>query len=340
MADPSPEELVEAVRNSFPDTSREGRPVHAIGISATGYFEASEVARNFCVAEHFGGPKVDVTVRFSNGSGSVEQHDGWSDVRGMATRFHLANAAATDLIAMTLGEFFVADLKSFMDMLAEGKIVEAERESPWSKIFDLLSLRQPLPDPRPGERVSGQAGLLRFAQAHGCAQLGILDAGAIGAPTSYARATYHAVHTFVVTAPGGEKRHVRFSWQPVAGVRKVDPDLPPRDKYLHGELRDRVNPKNPPTRFMLMMAIGEHRDAFDDPTRPWPLKRQRVSMGTLFLTETPKDQSETCERMSFNPCRLTPGIDVSDDPILRARKEVYKVSSRLRGATACPFAGE
>ena len=77
------EELVEALRRR--DGRADLRPVHAIGISATGFFEASDVARDYCIAEHFQGDRVPVIVRFSNGSGCAVVHDGWSDVRGMAT---------------------------------------------------------------------------------------------------------------------------------------------------------------------------------------------------------------------------------------------------------------
>jgi catalase len=105
MNDPDiAEKLVDAL--ILTDGSPKLRPVHAIGIGATGYFEASHVARDYCIAEHFQGERIRVTVRFSNGLGKAVEHDGWSDVRGMATRFHLAGGAATDLIAMTLPEFF------------------------------------------------------------------------------------------------------------------------------------------------------------------------------------------------------------------------------------------
>ena len=104
MDDPDiAENLVDAL--VLCDGSPNLRPVHAIGIGASGFFVASEVARDYCVAEHFQGARIPVTVRFSNGSGSAVQRDGWSDVRGMATRFHLSQDAATDLIAMTLPEF-------------------------------------------------------------------------------------------------------------------------------------------------------------------------------------------------------------------------------------------
>ena len=105
--------LVDAVISDFPDHKRGTRPVHTIGVGVDGYFLASDVARTYCIAEHFNGQQVSATVRFSNGSGSPVQHDGWSDVRGMATRFHLRDGAATDLIAMTLGEFFAQTVDDF-----------------------------------------------------------------------------------------------------------------------------------------------------------------------------------------------------------------------------------
>ena len=88
------------------------------------------------------------------------------------------------------------------------------------------------------------------------------------------------------TAPDGVRRPVRFSWQPVAGVRNIDPEDVSRDEYLFKELEDRL--KRWPARFMLMMTIGEEGDALDDPTKPWPGTRVRVAMGTLTLTGSPR----------------------------------------------------
>src|SRR5271156_1376476 len=108
------QQLVDAVISDFPDHAPGTIPVQTTGIGVDGYFEASDVALNYCTAEHFQGPRVPVLVRFSNGSGSPVQHDGWSDARGMATRFFLKDQAATDLIAMTLTEFFVPTVNDFL----------------------------------------------------------------------------------------------------------------------------------------------------------------------------------------------------------------------------------
>lgn len=104
--------LVKELRR--PDGSPSLRPVHTIGIGATGFFEPSDVAHTYCAAQHFKAPRSRIDVRFSNGSGSATPHDGWSDVRGMAVRFHLPDKTATDLIAMTLPEFFAPDPETFL----------------------------------------------------------------------------------------------------------------------------------------------------------------------------------------------------------------------------------
>lgn len=329
--------LVEAVKQDFPDHQPGTRPVHTVGIGVRGVFAASEVAAHYCVAPPFGGDRMKVLVRFSNGSGSPAEHDGWSDVRGMATRFLLGDGLAMDLLAMTLPEFFAPDIDAFLQFTVAARAQKLRRQGPLQKFLDMVQLKLPLPDPYAGQTASGAAGMMRFANRHGFASQAVIQAGMIGAPVSYARASYHAVHCFIVTGADGLRRPVRFTWQPVAGVRTTDPSAPPVDRYLHEELRTRL--ALGPARFMLMMSIGENGDQLRDPTRPWPAKRQRVMMGMLDLTELVADQLADCEQVGFNPCRLVPGITVSDDPILQARKDAYAYSQSERGARSCPFAG-
>ncbi len=304
--------LVEAIIANLPEPVPGRRPVHTIGIGVKGEFVASDVARTYCIAEHFKGQPIDVSVRFSNGLGGPDRHDGWSDVRGMATRFHLPDGTASDLIATTLGEFFVRNVEDFFEFAEVAKLEPYRRRPWWRKLGDILQLKVPSRDPYPNETRNVDAGALRYANLHRFAQLGVFQVSLIGAPVSYARASYHAVHTFMVTGPDGVRRPVRFSWQPVAGVRNTNPKAERHDKYLFDELRDRL--RRWPGRFMLIMTIGEEGDALDDPTKPWPGARIRVVMGTLTLTEVPEDQEAAGERISFNPCRLAPGIQFQSLP--------------------------
>jgi catalase len=326
-------QLVEAIIANLPTPVPGRRPVHTIGIGVKGEFVASDVARTYCIAEHFDGQPVPVSVRYSNGLGGPEQHDGWSDVRGMATRFHLPDGRATDLIATTLGEFFVRTVGDFFEFTRVAKLEPYPRRTWQQKLYDILRLKVPPRDPYPNETKNVNAGALRYADQHRFAQLGVFQEGTIGAPESYARASYHAVHTFMITAPDGVRRPVRFSWQPVAGVNNTDPAAVPRDKYLFEELKSRL--QRWPARFLLMMTVGEAGDALDDPTKPWPGTRTRIVMGTLKLLKVAEDQEADGERISFNPCRLQHGIEVSGDPILEARRCAYEVSRDMRGG--CPF---
>ncbi|MEM9549721.1 MAG: catalase [Pseudomonadota bacterium] len=338
MTDPAiAKQLVEAIIADTPDHAEGTRPIHTVGIGVEGHFQALNVAANYCTAEHFRGHKVPVSVRFSNGSGSPVERDGVSDVRGMATRFHLADGQATDLLAMTLGEFFVPDIPSFLEFTTAALPKPAKRETPWAKLKDMLQLKLPLPDPMPWEDATNTEGLIDYANRHGFAQLSVTQVGTIGAPVSYARAAYHAVNTFIVTDPNGKKRYVRFNWQPVAGVLNRDSTAPIVNQYLHQEMRDRL--AHWPARFILDMVIAEAWDDVADPTKPWPNRRTKISMGSLTLTKVAEDQKEAAEKIAFNPCRLVPGIEMSEDPILQARKEAYEYSRKLRGGTGCPFFG-
>jgi catalase len=327
------ERLVEAIHKNLPAPVGKKRPVHTIGMGVKGEFVASDVAHTYCIAEHFQGQPVPVSIRFSNGLGGLVEHDGWSDVRGMAVRFHLSDGLASDLIATTLGEFFVRTVEDFFEFSRIAKLRPYPRQNWLSKICDYLHLKVPPRNPYPNETENVNEGALEYANLHRFAQLGIFQVAAIGAPESYARASYHAVHTFWVTAPGGVRHPVRFSWQPVAGVRNIDAADVSRDKYLFNELQDRL--KRWPARFMLMMTIGEEGDALNDCTKPWPGTRRRIVMGTLTLTKIAEDQEKDGECISFNPNRLAYGIDPSDDPILKARLEAYEFSRNKRDG--CPF---
>ena len=238
---------------------------------------------------------------------------------------------------MTLPEFFAPTPETFLDFAQWAYPKPTRRENPWRKLWDMLCLTPPLRNLYPGETVSPDAGAVAFADKYPYAKSAVLTAATIGAPVSYVRAAYHAVHTFFVTDPRGVRRPVRFSWQPVSGVLTTNPEVTPTDDYLQTELRVRL--AKTPAHFSLMMAIGETGDHFNNSSRAWPPHRRRIVMGTLTLAAVCPDQDKDSERISFNPGLLTKGIELSDDPVLRVRIEAYKASSAARRADACPFGG-
>jgi catalase len=217
----------------------------------------------------------------------------------------------------------------------------------------------PLPPQEAGVTASGDEGVLSWSKDYVPAQPFVVANSMLRLPASYARTAFHAVHAFDVE--GSDKRHrmVRFALEPSDGVRSTgpaDPSRPPIEAalrpqllnefgttlpadYLRQELRDRL--RYAPSRFNLRMQIAEPWDDTSDLTRVWPSNRRRVLMGTLRISEVIEDQEAGCEELDFNPGRLLPGMDVSDDPVLRDRAAVYSESYRRRmevRRARCPVA--
>jgi len=75
-----------------------------------------------------------VTMRLACGSGSATQRYGWSDVRGFATRFHLPDSSATDLVSVTLPEFFAPTPQTFLDFTLAAKPPPRAAQNPIAEI--------------------------------------------------------------------------------------------------------------------------------------------------------------------------------------------------------------
>lgn len=328
------ERLYAALEADYPDHRTDMRPVHAVGIGVTGHFIASDAAKRFTFAEQFQGGHIPVSVRYSNGSGSPVEHDSALDVRGMAVKFHLSGSGESDLIAITLPIFFAQTPEEFLQFAAAGVPVPDPPETWVQRLIDLLQLRSPAR--RPDLPDDGTAGVVRYANTHMAARPGTVAATMLVTPSSYARAEYHALHTFKMIAEDGTETFGRFEWDPVAGVMPFL-EKGVHNRFLHLELRDRL--KRGPVRFVLRMNVAGQGDAINDPTKVWDTTRPRIVLGELWLTALAGEDGTGCEELSFNPTRLAPGIECSDDPVLAARRDAYQYSCKKRGGSGCPLAG-
>ncbi len=334
--------LVEDILRDYPDHSVDPplRPVHSFGFGVQGEFRPSDVAARYCAARLFTARSTPATVRFSNGSGDGVEDDAAPDVHGMATKFEIDDGETFDLIAMTLGVFFVRRVSLFEKFTAAAEPVAAPPRPGWfRRILDTLRLRPSAPPP-PASGKSGLEGIVEFADDHHRSMAGVIGEATLPRPSSWARAKYSAVHVFGVRDSAGVVRRVKFDWTPVAGLHSLavdehgDPE-PIAGGSLRQELTDRI--ARQPVRFQLLMTIGEAGDPIDDPTAGWPLWRTKVVMGTLTLGEVVADQDLGCERLSFNPTRLPRGIELPDDAIIAARRVAYEASFERRTGATCPL---
>jgi catalase len=268
-------------------------------------FTATPDAAKYCVAAHFQGDEIPVTVRFSNGSGKPTRADGAKDERGMAVKFHLPDGSSTDIVSLTLPVFFVKTAEDFFSFL-ESQIPDPETGKP-----DLDRVKA-FVDEHPETQQA--LGFLMFTEA----------------PASYANCTFNGIHAFRMTAPDGTQRYVRYRWEPDAGgATLTDEETRALGKdYLRPELEGRL--KGSPIGFDLWLQIGTDEDDPDDPTTAWPDVRETIRAGHLELTEF---TDQECAPMIFDPGRVTEGIERSNDSILHARSGAYSVSFERRNAT-------
>ena len=304
MADDLADRIVDSLSRNDRGT-HDHRAAHAKGFCVSGVFAATPDAAALTRAAHLRGNPVAVTVRFSNGSGSLESADHHIGGRGMAVKFHLPGGEATDLLAISQRVFFVRTPADFLDLTDARKA-----------------------DPETGRPDPGALG--DFLIRHPEAQAAFTEVLSTLPPKSLATTAYNALHAFRWLDDEGGSRWVRYHWVPESGVGTIErekaKELGP--DYLRSEMTERLS--HEPVGFTLEVVIAAEGDDTDDPTTEWPADRQRVTAGRLELTAISADQDAECERLVFDPMRLTDGIESSKDPILTFRPLAYDVSIRRR----------
>jgi len=102
--------------------------------------------------------------------------------------------------------------------------------------------------------------------------------------------------------------------------------LPP--DYLFDDLAKRIAQK--PLVFHLKAQLAEPGDQTKDASQPWPDDRKQVDLGVLTLTKVVPNSAEAERKLLFLPTNLTPGIELSDDPLPSVRAASYGVSFSRR----------
>jgi catalase len=298
-----PQALVDAIGEAggrFPGH----RAAHAKGVLAAGTFTPSASARELTRAAHMQGDPVRATVRWSNGGAKPEGNDAAvGDGRGMAVKFYLPDGSTTDIVGLSLPIFFVRTPEEFLEFtLARAESMEKVGEFVGSHPATAQALQQVVPTLVP--------------------------------PRSYATLVYNSIHAFKLVNADGEERWIRWRWVPEAGVEW----LPEEEResaernYLQTEILERL-----PVRFTLVARIAEDGDPTDDPTVAWPDgEREEVEMGVLEVTGPETEREKGDDVLVMDPTRMTDGIELSDDPILRVRSHAYSVSVERRSGVPRP----
>lgn len=278
------------------------RALHAKGLVLAGTFAATPEAARLTRAAHLAGEPVPVTARFSNGGGDPRVPDVKPDVRGLAVKFYLPGGDRTDIVAQTAPRFPVRTPEAFVELIrALGAGPRAAIELP------RFLARHP-------EAISKLAA----------------NAGALRPPRSYASVPYYAVHAYRFLDAQGGSRYGRYTLVPETEEPRLWPHQARgrgRD-YLQDELRARL--ERGPVRFSLVLTVAAPGDPVDDPSAKWPAGREQVTLGTVQLTDLDTERERDGDVLVFDPSRVTDGIELSDDPVLRFRPAAYSDSVRER----------
>ncbi len=275
------------------------RANHAKGIVLEGSFTPSPAAAGLSTASIFKGPAVPVTYRFSDSSGLPTLPDGadGANPHGMSLKFHLAGGGEMDVVVNSLAFFPVATGEEFRDLLQ--------------------ALAASGPDaPKPTK-------VEQFIAAHPTVPKAF---GSVSTPSSLARETYNGVNAFVFVDAAGKKQPFRFQFVPVAGAEhlsKADAAKQAPD-FLMQELPKRV--AQAPVTFRMMAQLADPGDQTKDSSQPWPAERRMVDLGTLTISKAAADSAVAEKALQYLPNRLTPGIELSDDPLVMARVQAYLIS--------------
>jgi catalase len=308
----TPERLVDAI-NDIGGRHAGFRAAHAKGTLCEGSFTPTAAARELTAAAHLQGEPSRVTVRFSNGSGDPGAPDGERrDGRGMAIKFYLPDGTTTDIVAITIPVFFVRTPEDFLAFTRARKA-----------------------DPETGEIDMEKVGAFVAEHPETAAALQLILPTFVP-PRSYATCAFNSLHAFRLVNASGDGRFVRYRIEPEAGVETIPEEeidgLAP--DYLQDEIRERL--EREPVRFRLLVRLAEEGDPLDDPTVAWPDEREEVELGALELTGLDTTRETGDDILVFDPTRVTDGIELSDDQILRVRGRAYSVSVERRTGVPAP----
>jgi len=293
------------------------RRAHSKGVCVSGWFEPSAQAPSLSRARVFAQPRVPVLGRLSIGGGDPHGADGNARVRSIALQL-VGDDGQEWRMAMNSFPFFAA---------------------PTPEAF-FEQTRAQVPDPATGKPDPAKmaAVLAKYPSAQAFQQW------ARTAPwtDSWANTTFNGINSFWFTNAQGQKRAVRWRWQPQAPVVELDAAARGRADadFLSQDLQRRLAAG--PLRWNLVVSLAGPGDAIDDPSVPWPASRPEVMAGVLSLDRMQSQEQGACGELNFDPLILPDGMRGSDDPVLAARSAIYSQSfnrrehERAAGAPAQP----
>lgn len=299
---------IEAAEHPRPQDRR----LHSRGSVYDARFVPSGQLDTLTVATHLRN-ETPAVVRFSNGA-NFDADDRAKGVRGMAVKFLVDGDAVADLAAANTPTFPARTPEGFVALVELLSKLNGGVVGKLQAVPKLVSIVFKHPEIRKS-----------------------LTAGTPKPPASFATARYNGLNAFVLVDADGRRSAFRYRLVPELGELALEDERTRGLSYdfLGAELDQRLT--QAPVVFTLAFQFAEPGDPTDDPTTAWPDERRVVPAGRLIITARSADEDHWQQQV-FDPTRLPPGVEASDDPILAFRARAYAESAQRRQKRTAPHA--
>ncbi|MEO3813146.1 catalase [Sphaerisporangium sp. B11E5] len=299
------------------------RVVHARGITAFGYFEATgylgdEPISRYTRAKPFNAPgkRTDVAVRFSTVIGGRDSSEAARDPRGFAVKFYTEDGN-WDLVGNNLAVFFIRDAIKFPDVIHALKPDPVTFRQDPARIFDFMS-----------QTPESMHMIVNLFSPRGI-------------PADYRHMQGFGVNAYKWVNQAGETHLVKYHWMPEQGVRSMteaDAAKVQAEDLGHAtrDLQTAIERGDHPAWRLLVqiMSDDEHPELDFDPlddTKTWPEDRfPLLPVGRMVLNSNVRNFFADSEQIAFGTGVLIDGLDFSDDKMLVGRTFSYSDTQRYR----------
>jgi catalase len=276
------------------------RANHAKGAVFEGLFTPAQGADAISSAVVLKGAPTPLVIRFSNSGGVPDAPDtdkSTDGVRGMATKFRLADGGEFDIVCISANGFPVATGEDFLALLqaigASGPDVQK---------------------PSPVEK---------FLSTHPAALAFVTTPRPVA--VSYGTQPFFGVNAFKFTNAQGISKFGRYRIVPESGPAFISSEE--AAKRPPNALADNLTASlaQGPVKFRLLVQLAAADDPTTDATKVWPDDRPTVELGVIAVTKA-LDTKTIENNLLFLPTNVIGGVEPSDDPIINTRTEAYAES--------------
>lgn len=128
----------------------------------------------------------------------------------------------------------------------------------------------------------------------------------------------------------GVSQYGRYRIHPDGANEYLDVDAAAKQapNFLFDDVRARLSKGT--TKMRISVQVAAKDDIVDDSTVHWPQDRPEIDFGTIELASVLPNNDTDQRHIIFDPIPRVDGIELSGDPLLEPRADIYLLSGRRR----------